>query len=403
MRFAYYLPCFLFLLSISCGARSTDSSLEQKKQFSLEIGKMEDQIDLMQLEGVPFQHKIRLFMKDGIYYVSNGASFKVLKFSSYGDLLALYYNSQKNPEPVLLRNSADSDTIANRNAYVYAFRKAGEIAVSSEGMLLVEDEVATDIAYFDEQLGAMLKKVILRFSPEGMLIDFLGQEGIGGTPFPYIEKLLLNEKDEIIVVSRTLDRRFVYWYSRHGDLLYRVVFEEDALPVPDPFFIASLDTVFPDPTQPLLFLKVDYYHDEQSEGENHSFAFYKSSIRVLSAATGELVSQFDLPKTYKTYGSGQFFSSEKEEVLFLFAGVAREHLFFLSPRSERQYQLYLLRKDGVAAQKALMDLDDADTVYRSFFLTSAGILTAFVGEKLAVSVVLWRTDRLITGVTDETG
>lgn len=64
------------------------------------MGKAEDQIDLIQLPGMPFKERSRIVMKNGLFYISNGNTGKVMEFNSYGDILTLYYN----PEKILLRS-----------------------------------------------------------------------------------------------------------------------------------------------------------------------------------------------------------------------------------------------------------------------------------------------------------
>ena len=65
----------------------------------------------------------------------------------------------------------------------------------------MEDVVPDARAEEDEENHAYLNRVVRRFDTSGVYLDYLGQEGIGGTPFPYIEAIHVNEADEIIVVS----------------------------------------------------------------------------------------------------------------------------------------------------------------------------------------------------------
>ena len=86
------------LLFTGCSG-STYSTLEKEQLFSLPIGKMEDQLDVY-YDGVSsFNDKIRVLMQDGIIFIANGRGLKVMEFSSYGDILSLYYN----PGPIILR------------------------------------------------------------------------------------------------------------------------------------------------------------------------------------------------------------------------------------------------------------------------------------------------------------
>ena len=50
----------------------------------------------------------------------------------------------------------------------------------------------------------MLDRVILRFSGDNAYRDFLGQEGPGSRPFPFITHLAVNDRDETIVLRDPL-------------------------------------------------------------------------------------------------------------------------------------------------------------------------------------------------------
>ena len=57
-------------------------------------------------------------------------------------------------------------------------------------IIIIEDEVLMD-------------RNILHFSSNGEYKNFIGLEGIGGQPFPYIENIWISELSELIVLYRT--------------------------------------------------------------------------------------------------------------------------------------------------------------------------------------------------------
>ena len=58
--------------------------LNREELFSLQIGKMDNQIDLFQVGGVMAGAKNRIYMRDGLFYLANGNSAKIMELSSYG-------------------------------------------------------------------------------------------------------------------------------------------------------------------------------------------------------------------------------------------------------------------------------------------------------------------------------
>ena len=65
--------------------------LEKELLFRLQYGLMEDQLDLYFHDGIS-EDTTRLAMRGGLFYLSTAGSNKVMEFTSYGDILTLYYH-----------------------------------------------------------------------------------------------------------------------------------------------------------------------------------------------------------------------------------------------------------------------------------------------------------------------
>ncbi|MAG13878.1 MAG: hypothetical protein CMN78_04720 [Spirochaetales bacterium] len=358
---------------------------------------MEDQIDLIQLPGESFRQKIEMVMRNGFFYIGNGSAHKIMEFSSYGDLLTLFYNKMENPAPILLNTDRQDSRVTNRKAFAYPFRQVGSLAVTNSGLLLVEDVVAPDRQEKDEELGSILKYIVLRFNADGEAIDYIGQEGIGGTPFPYINRIAVNVDDEVIVVTQTLKSWLLYSYGPKGNHLYTLQFSEESIPAPD-HAIASIDSVIPSTDERLIFIKVDYYADQSDEnsGQESSYGFSKSTIHWIDTKTGEFVGYVDLPPALRATGSVQLFNREENEVIQYVVGASADgHFFLLSPSNEDMYLLVIIDMAGMVRYRGYVRLNDRETAYRTFHVTEDGILAAFIGGKIEAKVIMWRTDEFL--------
>ena len=396
------LPALLVLIGLFVLAgcsRSAVASLEREDLYRLAIGRAEDQIDLFQMEGAPLNQKTRIVMRDGLFFISNGSANKVMEFSSYGDLLSLLYDPDENPRPVLLQASAVEGRMTNRRAHSYNFSQVGEIAVTSNKTTLVEDMLGEERAVFDSDLGVNLNRVVLRFDSRGQLIDYLGQEGIGGTPFPYIERLEVTSRDEIVVVSRTMESWLVYWFTADGDLYYSVDIQLSRLPVPeDRNVIPILETVLPDKELPRLYLKLDYYEQALDPETGASFGIEKTLSRVfwLDLESGRYDGYVNIPTNVQTISGHSVFDRQEVEYMYQLVGVApKEHLYLLSREDNDQSQLLIMRTDGRVVRRRNLHVEDSEILYKTYHVSATGVLSALLGFEDHARVVWWRSDRLV--------
>ena len=388
------------LVLSGCGRNGSSDMIERRHQFSMAIGKMEDQIDLIQIPGQPFQQSIDIVMRNGLYYISDGAARKVMEFSSYGDLLTLHFNESVNPAPVLLGEDTGDGRTVNRKAFGYPFSELGGIAVTASGMLLVEDALAEDRHIWDEELGTSLRNVILRFDDEGNVIDYVGQEGISGTPFPYIDTISVGLGDVLTVIARTLENWLIFGYDAAGNRMYSYKLSEQSLPGADEALVASLDAVMPAPESDRVFVKTDYYRDNSADADNQEpdYRFYRSTVHWIDTRSGRFSGSLDLPPSLRTSGKAQMFNREEQEVIQYLVGVSEGgYLFFVSPVTEEIYNLLIIDLSGLVIHRGSLRLSDEDILFSRFYVTHDGILTAFIAGDTEVDVVLWRTDRYIGG------
>jgi hypothetical protein len=399
-----YLRLIILVVAVlgipACARQGTTSLIERHHQFSMAIGKMEDQIDLIQLPGQSFQQSIDLVMKNGLFFVSNGAARKVMEFSSYGDLLTLYYNKNTSPTPVLLGRGSDTGAKANRKAFVYPFSEVGSIGITDSGLLLVQDAVAEDRQLWDPDTGSLLRNVILRFNEDGTLVDYIGQEGVSGTPFGYIDSISVGLEDDLTVITRTLNEWIVFSFDIDGLLRYTFTLSDEILPVVEPGDVASLDVVVAAPETDRLYVKADYYRDQLAAGEGgeSDYRFLKSSLHWFNMKTGAVAGSLDLPPAVRTSGMAQMFNREEQEIIQYLAGVSEGgHAYLVSQATEDSYSLAIVNLSGLVVHRGTIELIDSETLFRKFYVTRDGILTALIGGNTEADIVLWRTDKYLSG------
>lgn len=386
------------LLLTSCANRN-GGTLVREDLFSLSIGKMEDQIDLFQLAGIPVSHKTRIVMRDGFLYVANGNACKVMQFNSYGDLLSMYYNAEANPKPVMLQTSDSTGPAANRRAFAYPFRQVGEVAVNSRKDLYVEERLQESRRKFDGQLGAVLDRIVVMFSRTGEMLGYLGQEGAGGSPFPYIERLAVTDTDDVVVVTRAAKAWIVFWFDPAGTLVSRLEVPLERLPIPETAgVIPALDTIHPAPDRRALYLKLSYYVEAIDEATRKMYRVENlpSRIYTLDVETGKYEGWVEVPRNLRREeGIGMFERLEVEYGYEFIGAASGGFLYFISPSDSNLYELLVLHESGRVTARRTIVVEDSELVYKTLSVSADGIVSALLGKTYGAEIVWWRSDRLI--------
>ncbi|MGA2545078.1 MAG: hypothetical protein ABSF43_00900 [Rectinemataceae bacterium] len=398
------------LLLSSCGVWEKPSvTVKRESLFALGYGPAEDQLDLFQIDGSQAPLKTCLTMKEGIFYIANGAGAKVVRYSSFGDPLSMIYNAEKNPEPIVLKAvPAKSESSGGRvtpesgglgrNALSYPFRAVGEIAVDSSQNIYVEDRLPSERRVQDKDSGAMLDHVVLRFDKDGQFIDYLGQEGIGGTPFPYIIGVYSVASDDCVVVSMTQTGWLVHWFDKKGVLVSSLRLKRGDLPMPDKGqgLIPSLDRIVPDIGERDLLIKIDYYKEaiDPSTKSAAGVEFESSWTYRMNLKDGKYVDRWQIHAIEKTAKNPDGQSVKYSRVPALLGAAGRAFFFIYADDDGKTYISTYDRTTREITRYAL-DISADELFYNAYYLSRDGVLCALLGTKYEARVVWWRFDKLI--------
>ncbi len=394
------------LAASSCErGRPAGVSVKREQLFSLGYGQTEDQIDLFQVAGEEAPQKTRIAMREGIFYIANGAGYKVTRLSSYGTLLSMIYNAEQNPEPVVLKRSAAGSGEAGdaaRKAVPYPFRSVGEIAVASDQTLYVEDRLPPERRTQDKESGALLDRVVLRFTKDGRYADYLGQEGLGGTAFPYILGVYTVSSDDCVVVSMTQSAWLAHWFDAKGLLVGSAKLPRDDLPRPEKGgdLIASLDKIVPDATGRYLLFKIDYYREsiDPATKASSGIEFASSWVYRMSLRDGSYSDRWLIPAFEASAKDGPDGQAIKYSRVPEFLGVAGNALFFISADDDGATMIVTFDRTTRAVTRYVIDIAQDELLFNTYYLSREGILCAVLATRYEARVVWWRFDKIIGGV-----
>jgi hypothetical protein len=384
-------------------------AVKREPLFALGYGPAEDQLDLFQIDGNQAPLKTCLTMREGIFYISNGAGARLVRYSSFGAPLSMIYNAEKNSAPIVLKaqpaatsqggsgSSADPGGLG-RNALPYPFRAIGEVAVDSSQVVYIEDRLPPERRVLDKDSGAILDHVVLRFTKDGQFNDYLGQEGIGGTPFPYIVGLYTLAGDDCVVVSMTQAGWLVHWYDKSGILVSSLKLSRSDLPFPDKGqgLISSLDKIVPDLGDRELLIKIDYYQEavDPSTKASAGVEFASSWIYRLNLKDGKYVDRWQIHAIEKTAKSPEGQSVKYSRVPSLL-GAAGRAFFFIYADDDGKTYVSTYDRTTRATVRYSIDVAMDELYYNSYFLSREGILCALLGTKYEARIVWWRFDKLV--------
>ena len=402
-----FFACLLIgFFLISCEPTGNVISVEKNDLFDMEYGNFEENINLFSLSSPgPVSTKIEMY--DGFFYIANGESKKVMEMNSYGDLISVYYNAETNPTPSFVTSNSSKINQQNEEsihtAVEYPFNELGDIAVDERKYLYVVDRLPIERQEVDENSRVVLSQVVLRFDSNGTFIDYIGQQGPGGVPFPYIKNIYTTSKNELVVVCQTNTGMTVFWFNETGYLLYTVPFEIESLPNPmqdttELEMFVSLEKIVPSFTEHKLFVKLDYYVTTVDTATNvqSGIDYMATLLYPLELDVGVYGHPLNIPAYDQTVTDG--FSKLVYPMSYEFLGVTESGWLFFMIAEEEVYSIQMIQESGQKIIKRHLNIDHSSYLYHAFDFSSDGILSGLFAQEDKAVMSWWRTDTLIDSI-----
>ncbi len=381
----------------SCSRDTSTTTIPRQQLFTLGYGPAEDQINLFQVEGSDGSQKTRIAMRDGVFYISNGPAGKVLRVSSYGDILSIIYDPARNSGQSIKQGKFGGSS--GRVATAWPLSAPGEIAVDSKGSIYVEDRMPKDRWVNDQASGSLFDNAVLRFDKDGNFRDYLGQEGVGGTPFPYIWGIYTTASDDVVVISLMQDSWLVHWFEPSGSLRNSLKIPRDALPrLPgDDGFLASLVKIVPDAAGTAVILQVDYSReivDPQTKSRS-GIDYAGSWLYRMDLVKGTVTDRWEIPPLEESASSAdQSTGAARYPLVPELLGAAGDRFFFVSIDDKSRSSIAILNRTNKGMERYPIDIGTDELFFNTMSLSSDGVISALLGTKYEARMVWWRFDRL---------
>lgn len=396
----------LLLVSVlftACFNSGQVHSVSENLLFKLDYGNFEEELNLFDLAKTG---SVRTFMtmRDGFFYIANGESKKILELNSYGDLLSLYYNEETLKNVTFAGKNSINST---KKAIQYPFNNLGPITVDSRKYIYAVDSLPPERQEHDTSNRLLLSYVVLRFDATGKFVDYLGQQGPGGTPFPYVKNIYTTIDNELVVVCSTNEGLIVYWFNTEGFLLYTIPVSRTSVPkiklenTEDTPAFVSIENIVPDCASHKLYVKVDYYIAslDPSLKVQSGIDYYTTLLCPLNVETGLYAPALEIP-SYE-YSVTENVTKEVYNLPFDFLGVTENGWFFFIVPSEEGFIVQMVQPDGQRIVKRSLGVDHSKILYYTLSLSGNGIISGLFIKHENAETLWWRTDSLLASFINQ--
>ncbi len=382
---------------ISCGHSNAVQSINENELFTLPYGNFEEQLSIVDLNRVG-DVRLGITMRDGFFYIIDGEAKKLMELNSYGDLLTLFYNEDSQISKLLEKSNRPAESI--HRGISFPFDYPGMLAVDSNKRIYTVCSIPRDRQEQSDDGTVLYSQTILRFNRDGSAIEYIGQQGPGGTPFPYIKNIYTTEKNELVVVSVSSEGTMVYWFAEDGFLKYMIpVTVKDAPSITgindSSEVFLTIGNVVPDPSTYKLYVKIDYYStyfDEESKVQS-GVNYVQTLLYPLDVEAGLYEEPVSIPPYEESVVVD--YSRLTYKIPYDFLGVTKNGWKFFIVKTDDGFNIEMIQSENQRMLRRHFNVNHNDIFFDTMSLSQDGILTAFYIEKEKARVVWYRTDSLI--------
>lgn len=395
----FWVTVCLGFAFLSCGKSSTVQAINENQLFTIPYGNFEEQLSVVDLNNVG-DVRLGISMRDGFFYIVDGEAKKLMELNSYGDLLTLFYNEDSNISRLLDKSNRPAESI--HRSISYPFDYPGLVTVDLNKRIYAVCSVPRDRQEQSEDGTMLYSQTILRFNRDGSLIDYLGQQGPGGTPFPFIRNIYTTEKNELVVVSSASEGKIIYWFAEDGFLKYMIpvttkdapsISEEDSK---DSFL--TVENIIPDPVEYKLYVKIDYYtsyYDEELKVQS-GINYVQTLLYPLDIESGLYEDPVSIPPYEESVVAD--YSRLTYKIPYDFLGVTKNGWKFFIVKTDDGFNIEMIQSENQRILRRHFNVDHKNILFDTMTLSQDGILTALYVEKDVARVVWYRTDSLIDNI-----
>lgn len=387
------------LLITSCNQNDRIESLQETDLFTISYGNFEEQLAVADLNTVG-NVRYGLAMRDGFFYIVDGEGKKTMELNSYGDLLTLFYNEDSKTADLINKSEKNNSSVHREIGFPFDY--PGMIAVDSKKCIYTVCTIPKNRQELNAE-GYLCSQTVLRFDRDGTNVDYIGQQGPGGTPFPLIKNIYTTKKDELVVICNSDNGFISYWFDKDGALKYTIYINSDNIPAvgsfdskTDSYF--TIENIIPDQNDYKFYVYVNYYNsfvDDDSmimSGIN----YVQTLLYTLNCDTETFEDTVSIPPYEESVVVD--YSKLTYKIPYDFMGITEDGWKYFIIKTSTGFNIEMLQSESQKILRRQLSFNHTDNLYYNMYLSSNGIIAALYLDKDQASVVWYRTDKLIDSI-----
>ncbi|QEN05777.1 hypothetical protein EW093_14060 [Thiospirochaeta perfilievii] len=383
----------ILLTLFSCDKNINKGVLDKEERFTLPIGNMENELDFFTRDGISFSLETDILMKDGLFYISNGNGKKIMKFNSYGDLLLKISPSRQSDSIPHDENSwsfNEPGVITKNDDYIYIVDSIKYDTALSENYIDKSYDTTEDKSDLERHI--LNEQIISFFDDKGNYINYIGKDGLEGTPFPFINDIYSDHLQRIIVVTQTTYFWSIYRFTKEGEFIDESIIDLDYLPQleNEEDSITQINNIIPDREKDRVLVELTFYKKTTDEktGATISMDYIKSRVYYYDLNEQSYISWMDIPVG----------EDKGESTIYVLHDIVKgKYLYFIAQTDGGKSQtLTITNENGYIIGLYDLNIDNSNIIYSSFYTTyPEGILTGLLCTEYAAGINMWRTDKIL--------
>jgi len=200
--------------------------------FKTKIGYGEDELGVVSKNGIVKTDSIVVSYKNGFFYIADNINNKIVRTTERGEILLVIYNPDFNPsfKPTTAKSESETETVIFVKLYKdYPVYNPTKICADIEKNIYFVNNLPSYKKI--EEDGSFASQMVLKFSNKGEILFELGKNGIGTSPFGYINNISTDEKDNLIIQEDSNDGIIFYKFTKLGILEKKVKITKGDIPL----------------------------------------------------------------------------------------------------------------------------------------------------------------------------